>query len=637
MVESSDNSSSGSGSKNGGIDADKRVYLMQPHVGQILAIFRIFGIDGENGGRVKVVHHFAQINTGEGKSVVLAIVSTIFALMGFSVDCACYSEYLSRRDYLAFSTLFTDFGVYEYIVYGTFTELCERFLNQRAGDIRETVQNLILKPTVEVRSSRDLVKMQREKVLVIDEVDVFLNKHFFGNVYRPMAKLVDPTITALINKIWDSRNTTGLSFRKVSTFPEYTSFIAKFSQWQTLMEDSVKTMLGDLKNADSHEPILLGDQIGYKDQDKISFDISYGYKTMFAYYKANAERKISPASLQSKIYLLIDCGAFSFAEIPKLYKYILGVSGTLETLSTPEKELLRSVYNITKFTYVPSVYGGRKLEFIPDNGKDIKIESNNNFFNEITNEINYRRESSTTKLMRPILVYFENSTILMNYYHSVSPALRSRLKIVKEDVTAENKESIIRQATALESITLLTQEFGRGVDFVVFDDRIDSLGGVHVIQTFMSDEESVQVQIKGRAGRQGCRGSYSMILSEGGLEKFMEEGDVREMRRSGRYIETLERKMKFFSEDKYQGTLNFINEIKKDHNLGMDFLAALTSTPMATRNVKSFIHDRNKSYIVESSFISRTLILMDTTGSMYSLITKTKETVKRVCKKIHIH
>jgi len=255
MVESSDNSSSGSGSKNGGIDADKRVYLMQPHVGQILAIFRIFGIDGENGGRVKVVHHFAQINTGEGKSVVLAIVSTIFALMGFSVDCACYSEYLSRRDYLAFSTLFTDFGVYEYIVYGTFTELCERFLNQRAGDIRETVQNLILKPTVEVRSSRDLVKMQREKVLVIDEVDVFLNKHFFGNVYRPMAKLVDPTITALINKIWDSRNNIGLSFKKVSTFPEYTSFIAKFSNWQTLMEDSVKTMLGDLKNADSHEPI----------------------------------------------------------------------------------------------------------------------------------------------------------------------------------------------------------------------------------------------------------------------------------------------------------------------------------------------------------------------------------------------
>jgi preprotein translocase subunit SecA len=39
-----------------------------------------------------------QINTGEGKSVVLGITALIFSLLGFYVDVICYSKYLSKRD-----------------------------------------------------------------------------------------------------------------------------------------------------------------------------------------------------------------------------------------------------------------------------------------------------------------------------------------------------------------------------------------------------------------------------------------------------------------------------------------------------------------------------------------------------------
>jgi len=35
---------------------------------------------------------------------------------------------------------------------------------------------------------------------------------------------------------------------------------------------------------------------------------------------------------------------------------------------------------------------------------------------------------------------------------------------------------------------------------------------VHVIQTFLSEELSEEIQIKGRAARQGQDGSYSMVL-----------------------------------------------------------------------------------------------------------------------------
>jgi hypothetical protein len=44
-------------------------------------------------------NNLVEIKTGEGKSVTLAVLSVIFALYGFEVNCACYSEYLSERDF----------------------------------------------------------------------------------------------------------------------------------------------------------------------------------------------------------------------------------------------------------------------------------------------------------------------------------------------------------------------------------------------------------------------------------------------------------------------------------------------------------------------------------------------------------
>lgn len=61
-----------------------------------------------------------QIKTGEGKSVILGVLSTILALMGHEVDAVCYSRYLSDRDYKDFSGIFKDLEVDTKISYGTF-------------------------------------------------------------------------------------------------------------------------------------------------------------------------------------------------------------------------------------------------------------------------------------------------------------------------------------------------------------------------------------------------------------------------------------------------------------------------------------------------------------------------------------
>lgn len=47
-----------------------------------------------------------EIKTGEGKSIILGMLSTIFGVLGFEVRCVCYSQYLSERDYNTFEILF---------------------------------------------------------------------------------------------------------------------------------------------------------------------------------------------------------------------------------------------------------------------------------------------------------------------------------------------------------------------------------------------------------------------------------------------------------------------------------------------------------------------------------------------------
>ena len=107
--------------------ANLKGYLLQPHVAQIFSILRTIGFGYQskykNGSKFNstwkklfedpsnIRNNLVQIKTGEGKSITLAVVSMIFALNGFEVKCACYSKYLSMRDYESFEPMFRELGL----------------------------------------------------------------------------------------------------------------------------------------------------------------------------------------------------------------------------------------------------------------------------------------------------------------------------------------------------------------------------------------------------------------------------------------------------------------------------------------------------------------------------------------------
>jgi len=66
------------------------------------------------------------------------------------------------------------------------------------------------------------------------------------------------------------------------------------------------------------------------------------------------------------VHITLRNGDFSYAEIPLYYSVVLGVTGTFETLSAPERKVLEK-YNISSHTIVPSVYGKQQLDFAKAN------------------------------------------------------------------------------------------------------------------------------------------------------------------------------------------------------------------------------------------------------------------------------
>ncbi len=599
-------------------------YLLQPHAAQVVSIFRLLGLDASDRDYLK--NHLVEIGTGEGKSVTMAVTASVLALLGYDVDCACYSEYLSQRDYEDFIGLFSAFGLRRHITYGTFNRLCENLINQR-GDVRQVVIDVI-----KGGSEAQIVATGsgRERIIIIDEVDVFFSQDFYGNFYRPLAEIRDPAAHALLSYIWAIRkDKTALRLNNVKLSKPYLDCAIRFSGWESLLEESLKAMIVDVQTFDGQEYVVVNDKIGYREQHGVSFDISYRYKTIFAYFCEHEKGEITSSSRDLRVALLIDCGAFSYAEIPKKYKSVMGVTGTLSTLSPPERNLLESIYRIKKFSYMPSVYGENQLDFSSNSIKGVIISERAAYFMEITNEIKRRRLGDSI-IERPVMVFFPSNEQLTSYYNSSelgrSGIEREKIKLITEELPDDQKPGLIRQAASEGAVTLLTRGFGRGTDFKCFDDRINKrCGGVHVVQTFVSDEISEETQIKGRTARQGEPGSYSMVLAAEDLERYnLREREIARMKSTSELYTTLnEARCRFFHE-KYSESLRYVDEIKQDHDAAMIFLSALFNKRID--EVREFLKKRNETLLAASGS-ARTICLMDATGSMSHLIAKAKNTV----------
>ncbi|CAF3541480.1 unnamed protein product [Rotaria socialis] len=611
-----------------GIEAAQS-YLLMPHVGQVIAIFRLLGIGYENYKKIRghqvpftrkisddLINNLVQVGTGEGKSVVMAITACVFALTGVDVNCSCYSEVLSARDKNDFASVFRALGIEERIEYGTFNRLCEQLLNEQCN-VREKVRNMIATNQSTLIAADTSVRI-RPKVLLIDEVDVFLSDKYYGGMYIPSVYLKDPSIKELLDSIWQNKSLKTLN--SVKALPAYRTCANKYSNWIFLFDEAIKDMLAALKSFQSSTYIVQSDKIVYVEGESIVDNVVRGYDTIWAYYHEEERGNISQSSLNDSVGIILNCGTFSYAEMPHDFEYIAGVTGTLKTLAKAEKDILEKVYKVHKMTYMPSVFGSSNRTYNP--GTDVRAVKDSEYFMEIRGEIDAVCHAS-----RAILVFFESEEKLITFYNSSElSSIKHDVQIITETVSVKERELCIKRAATVGKVTLLTRTFGRGTDFICRNQQLLLNGGIHVLQTFFSEELSEEYQIMGRGARQGDRGSYRMILSDKDLEWVLGASWEEELPKivGTTLYQTLNEARNLHYESKCGSKGVGIAQCKREHKDSKDFMAALSSGNIVA--VKEFLKKQNQgANLIAAS--SRTVLLMDATGSMTNLLSAAKETV----------
>lgn len=86
----------------------------------------------------------------------------------------------------------------------------------------------------------------------------------------------------------------------------------------------------------------------------------------------------------------------SYAELPREFEIIMGVTGTLEILPQCQLDIIKSWYQIQSFYYIPSVYKeSRRLKL------GVKVAKTSDHYKEICKAISVQMEKK-----RPVIVFF---------------------------------------------------------------------------------------------------------------------------------------------------------------------------------------------------------------------------------------
>lgn len=547
------------------------------------------------------------------------------------VSCACYSEYLSSRDYSSLEFLFNALDVQAYISYRTLVKLCEEEINMKVN-IRETVAAVITGEQSSTAvaqgngSSGSLGACPR--VLLVDEVDVFFTKDFYGSFYNPAVDLRHDKISELIQKIWDAGSSAELSMETVKGWTVYSQLCAVYPSWTSLIDASISHMIHDLSEFAGHVYEVLDGRIGYREQDGISFNVSDGYLTIFANIKENKAGRVSEIEMQKNLKLLVQCGHFLFAKLPSKFNLVLGVTGTLETLTGIEKDIVCNDYQIKRFVIMPSVYGTNPVKMLGIS----TVSSADAFRLRLIEEI--ERYNS-----RAVIAFFESKESLVTFWRSDDFKMHAesgRLHVLLEEMRTDEKQQIVScRSGAARAITLATRPFGRGTDFAAMDESVNKAGGIHVISSFLAGTESEEIQIKGRTARQGEQGSFSMVLLQERLQRFgVEDAKIDEVVRSGTSPEDssaklwnlLNRQRQALCETECKGHVEFVKENEKLHAEAMAFTEALQRGDAA--RVTDFLRAQNPPAQAKRAHgKARILVLMDATGSMGNAMRAAKDTI----------
>ena len=271
-----------------------------------------------------------------------------------------------------------------------------------------------------------------------------------------------------------------------------------------------------------------------------------------------------------------------------LYHCIYGVTGTAG--SRFEREELKQIYGITSFD-VPTHNPSQRI----DEGMTI-CKTDADFI-----ECIFQRAVKNVEKKRSLLILCE--TIQDTELFSARLTKENIPHELLNEIQKKSEKEVLEAARLPGAITIATNTGARGADIKLVKETLQN-GGLHVLIAYYPPSERVEMQARGRAGRQGQPGSSEIILS---YERLNKDPEIAALKDNEAIPFLLKRRKKKAMEEKeihycYSEVERFAFEMVREfYELLNKFNTAANSdhfiTTLATfLNRRKFIKKETKDY-----------------------------------------
>ncbi|PCJ16079.1 MAG: hypothetical protein COB02_17100 [Candidatus Cloacimonadota bacterium] len=474
-------------------------------------------------GAVAQYKNFAiQMLPGEGKTITAALSAILMAWMGKPCHVATSNDYLAKRDSIIMSSIYEFCGVsvghiisdmesddrkenyLKDVVYTTSKELLADFLRDQMHDTEVTNFNKSLIRGISGKKLSTKRVMRGLYSAIIDEADsVLADEATTPLIISAPSKnemLRDATMIAkdMSDKLLvDIHYTVNRKFHDIKITDDGNEKLDKLAQdlppmWSSFArrEFLVKQALIAREFYSNNEQYIINEENEIIIVDEKTGRMMPGRSWGSGLHQAVEAKEGVELSNPTETHTRM-----SFQRYFRLYTNLSGMSGTLQKLEDefwyiyklPTIKIPKNVpttYDLLPYKLYSTIE--EKWEAVVENVKEINA------------------------LGRPILIgtrSIEESFDLSN-----------RLKkhdlegMVLNALYHEEEAEIVELAGERAKITIATNMAGRGTDIKMEPDVI-ALGGLHVISTQRFDSKRVDLQLYGRAARQGQPGSVQPILS----------------------------------------------------------------------------------------------------------------------------
>jgi len=465
-----------------------RVYELQLHKVQLMGAY--------------ILHtgNVAEMRTGEGKTITSILPSYLNSLSG-NVIIVTVNDYLAKRDDEENGKFYNFMGVtHDVITKETPSNIKKEIYAKQITYITQSElgfdylrDNMVANYEEKVQNGFNFVIVDEADSILIDEARTPLIISGGGVEKESLYKEANIFVKTLVEKedlIRDKES------RAIFLSPKGIEKVESFFKLENLYDAYNAELVHRIQNSIQANFVLRKDvEYAINDKKIELIDIFTGRILKGRSYSNGLQQAIQAKEYVEITFENITISTITIQNLFRMFKKISGMTGTSKT----EEEEFLKIYNM----YV--------LE-IPTNVPIIRKDESDFIYATIEQKWNAIVEKiiEINKKEQPILVgttSVENSELL-------SEKLEKR-KIPHTVLNAKNHEreaDIIASAGEKGAITIATNMAGRGTD-IKLAEGVRETGGLLVIGTERHEARRIDLQLKGRSGRQGDPGRTFMMIS----------------------------------------------------------------------------------------------------------------------------